>query len=258
MLWYKNWLECKFRVWLCLALAAIMLLVMLADLPQLTQRQWQANASGFTARSLATQWLIPVPPAERVLWHRYLYLFASVVLPMSAIILAGAGINVQTNWGMRQGFHPSMQFLLSLPVSRQRLYWTRVALGWTLVLAMMVLSLASLLVLAPLRGLPLSPAIAVRLLPYLTIGALVYYSVAVVVSAWLDEFWGGIFCMSLTAAITAYSLAGGAGWFALATFIEARPLLHYGQTAWAQGCFYLLLSAALLAAGRYLVNTREY
>lgn len=258
MLWYKNWLECRFRLWLCLGLAAVMLLGLLADLPQFAQQQWPANAAAFTARWQATQWVIPVPAAERVFWHLSLHLFAGVLFPITTLILAGSGINVQTNWGMTQGFHPSMQFLLSLPVSRQRLYWTRVGLGWALVLATMLLSLAGLLLLAPLRGLPLSSAIALRLLPYLTIGTAVYYSAAVVVSAWLDEFWGGILTLTLTGVITGYSLAGGPGWFALVTFMEAQPLLQSGHIAWAQGVFYLLLSAALLAAGRHIVNTREY
>ncbi len=258
MLWYKNWLECKFRVWLCLGLCAFVLWAVLMNLSGLALKPLPTSAGGLSARWLSMQWVLEVPHGERVFWQFFLDFFAGVLLPTTAIILAGAGVNAQSNWGMSQGFHPSMHFLLSLPVSRQRLFWTRVALGWGFVMAAMLLTLTALLVIAPLRGLPLQFSIAWRVLPYLITGTAVYYSFAVLVAAWLDEFWGGILTLTLTGLISGYSFAGGPGWFSIVTFMEARPLLVLGQAGWAQGCFYLLLTAAFLAAGRHMVTTREY
>jgi len=258
MLWYKNWLECKFRVWLCLGLCACILLAVLMNLSPLALKPAPASASGLASRWLTTQWVLEAPRGERVFWQLFLDFFAGVLLPATAIILAGAGVNAQSNWGMSQGFHPSMHFLLSLPVSRQRLFWTRVALGWILLLFCMLATIAALLLIAPLRGLPLQFSIALQVLPYLITGTAVYYSFAVLVSAWLDEFWGGILTLTLTGLLSGYSFAGGPGWFSIVTFMEARPLLVLGQAGWAQGCFYLLLTAAFLAAARHMVNTREY
>src|ERR1035438_4342070 len=47
----------------------------------------------------------------------------------TAIFLAGSGINSQTTYGLTSGFHGSMLFTLSLPVSRRRLLFVRAGLG---------------------------------------------------------------------------------------------------------------------------------
>src|ERR1035441_1884922 len=91
MLWYKAWLETRWRFvftigWMMLPWLAIPLLGVNPE------RLW---------RSLEL---------ESVL----LYCFA-------ALFLAGAGINSQTFYAATAGYHGSMLYTLSLPVSRRRL-----------------------------------------------------------------------------------------------------------------------------------------
>jgi len=99
MLWYKAWLETRMRL--------VLLMASVALIP-------------FTHWALET-------PLERLAQSSqtvpaFLYCFA-------ALFLAGSGVNTQTTYAARQGIHGSMQFTLSLPVSRRRLFCVRAGLG---------------------------------------------------------------------------------------------------------------------------------
>ena len=101
MLWYKAWLETRWRF---VFVIGSMMLVWLTPL-----------------------WLPGAAPPERLwlglqLGWVLLYIFA-------AVFLAGAGINTQTMYAATPGFHGSMLFTLSLPVSRRRLLFVRAGLG---------------------------------------------------------------------------------------------------------------------------------
>jgi hypothetical protein len=99
MLWYKAWLETRWRL-------------------------------VFTIGSMMLVWLtIPLlgAPPDR-LW-RSLELGSTLLYCFAALFLAGAGINSQTLYAGTAGYHGSMLFTLSLPVSRTRLFFARAGLG---------------------------------------------------------------------------------------------------------------------------------
>jgi hypothetical protein len=99
MLWYKAWLETRWRfAFLLGCTAALMLLPYSLKAPQ--NRWWVA----FEIQTAA-------------------------VGCIAGIYLAGSGINTQTLYSATSGFHGSMLFTLSLPVSRKRLLFVRAALG---------------------------------------------------------------------------------------------------------------------------------
>jgi len=53
----------------------------------------------------------------------------AAVWGFAATMLAGAGVNSQTTWGVSAGYHPSMLFTLSLPVTRRKMFAVRAAAG---------------------------------------------------------------------------------------------------------------------------------
>jgi hypothetical protein len=102
MLWYKGWLETRFRVLFVLV--------------------WVLFWVGFILRHID-------PPLSHADAEGLLNLL-TVNLLLIPVMLAGAGISTQrTLFGTAKGLHGSMYFTLSLPVSRLRLFATRAGLG---------------------------------------------------------------------------------------------------------------------------------
>jgi hypothetical protein len=70
--------------------------------------------------------LVGVPMAK--LRAAFILQYATV-WGFAATMLAGAGLNSQTTWGMGAGYHGSMLFTLSLPVARRKLFAVRALTG---------------------------------------------------------------------------------------------------------------------------------
>lgn len=102
MLWYKGWLETRFRV--------LFVLVIFLFLMVLIERNTDTH-------NPSSQ------DVERILNNFTLYLL------MIPTMLGGAGIKTQPLLRTTKGLHGSMYFTLSLPVSRLRMLATRATLG---------------------------------------------------------------------------------------------------------------------------------
>lgn len=104
MLWYKGWLETRFRLLFLLCFASFLLVF------------------------LHTVGVKPPPPGSRPLSGLpWMVTSFSVV---AYAMLAGAGINTQPALQATKGLHGSTLFTLSLPVSRFRLLLVRASVGW--------------------------------------------------------------------------------------------------------------------------------
>ena len=99
MLWWKAWMETRWRVVFLVGCFALL---------------W-AEAPLFG---------VPMAKLRIVLVLQY-----AVMWGFAATMLAGAGLNSQTTWGMSAGYHPSTLFTLALPVSRRKLFAVRAAAG---------------------------------------------------------------------------------------------------------------------------------
>jgi hypothetical protein len=104
MLWYKAWLETRFRLLFLLGFASFLVVF------------------------LHTVGVKPPPPGSPPLsgLPTMLTSFAVVVCAM----LGGAGINTQPAIQAGKGLHGSTLFTLSLPVSRFKLLLVRASVGW--------------------------------------------------------------------------------------------------------------------------------
>jgi hypothetical protein len=163
MLWFKAWLETRWRF---AFLVGMILLVWLAPL-------W-ITATGVQPG---------VPPARQwvgiQLGSVLLYIF-------TAIYLAGSGINSQTLYAATSGFHGSMVFTLSLPVTRRRLLFARAGLGALLTLLLIVIMAGYILHLRP------EATSALQAAAYLTrviACTMPVYALTVLLACLLDEMW---------------------------------------------------------------------
>ncbi len=99
MLWWKAWMETRWRLAFLVACFALL---------------W---AEGL---------LFGVPLVR--LRAAFLLQYAAI-WGIAATMLAGAGLNSQTTWGTSTSYHGSMLFTLSLPIARRKLFAVRAGAG---------------------------------------------------------------------------------------------------------------------------------
>ena len=106
MLWYKGWLETRYRVLFLLACAV-----------------WGLGSGALTpyAANSARPHLLAIMAVIPGL--------IAVGYQIVPLMLAGSGIKTESDLQPKKGLHGSLYFTLSLPVSRFRLLATRAGLG---------------------------------------------------------------------------------------------------------------------------------
>lgn len=239
MLWRKAWLECRLRTLLCLIVSVQGLLSLLMLLPdKFVQKNPQITAL-MVSEKLANSFIL---------------LFGAAMLPVCAKILAGAGVNTQTAWGMMKGFHGSMYFLLSLPVSRAHLLYVRATVGAALLVAVAIAAWSLFLIAAPFFGQSIEAARLFSSLPKALLIGGVFYCQAVWLSSFLDEFWSGTAGLTILGFVLGYSAAESQAFGDIVHFLSPAgdqvPVWHW--------FLYVAISVAYLAASRWVVERKEY
>jgi ABC-2 type transport system permease protein len=226
MLWYKAWLETRWRfVAMMISTAAIVFLI---------------------------------PPLLNVNAQKVWVLIALEISLMNcaaALILAGSGINSQTSYSAVSGFHGSMFFTLSLPVSRRRLFAVRTGLGALETCAFVVMTTA----LVPLFHPETSFDQLLRYGARAVICSLAVYAFSAFLACFLDEMWqfsGGILLLS--------GFFGFESRFPpLSSFSPLRGLSLFpsslaAPTPWALLFTSVALIGVFLFSSVYLLERKEY
>ena len=227
MLWYKAWLETRWRF--VFTIGSMLLL-------------------------LGTIGPLLVAPPEGV--SRALKLGSILLYCFAALFLAGSGINSQTTYAATSGFHGSMLFTLSLPISRRQLFFVRVGLG----------AIETCIFVALMAGITLywtpTGASALQAFQYgarAIICTMAVYSLSVLLACVLDEMWqftGSCFCL-------------GAALFLQFKFplvralspLRGMSLWSYPITApmpWAPLITSVMLTGVLLYASVLVLQRKEY
>ncbi|MBL8228314.1 MAG: hypothetical protein JNL98_07550 [Bryobacterales bacterium] len=255
MLWYKSWLELRFRV-----LCTLFILFCLAAFITF-------SASGFASNESRVQRLVSaigggvnhsgISPVETAAIASAMFLVAAVIAPVMSLMLAGGGMNTQTNYGMTPGFHGSMLYTLSLPVTRRQLLWTRAGLGAACYGVSLILCVALIGVAYPLCGVPVSPANLVRFLPGLFAGSAFFYGLAVLLSAVLDEFWGGMAGFLIIGFLAGYSGGDKARIGEVTSLMRGLSILRGQEWPLLAACLWTVAGLALIYAASLWVERRE-
>ena len=104
MLWYKSWLETRYKLFVMFVLMGVMMGLQYSAVRSPIQAGARPGGLGLVA-------------------------VFSMLSFLSFIIMAGAGIATQTLLATK-GLHGSMQYTLTLPVSRFRMLIVRSGMGW--------------------------------------------------------------------------------------------------------------------------------
>jgi hypothetical protein len=228
MLWYKGWLETRFK--LCLVLVFMSLLMILVH-----------SASGKAGIAAALSFSVPA------------------YMVMICALLAGAGIATQPGISATKGLHGSTLFTLALPVSRLRLLAIRSGIGWLEGAGVMALVCAGIWVLSPVVR---SSASAGEMLEYwmaLVACTSALYFISVLLATFLDDQWRVWGTM-----IVSMGFLWASTHFHLPAFVdlfrgmgEGSPLLVHAEP-WGAMAFALAISAVLFFAAFKIVQRREY
>jgi ABC-2 type transport system permease protein len=231
MLWYKGWLETRFRLAFALGIWSLITIF------QYSHRS-AAQASN---------------PKGAILG------LITISVPFLVVIvcgmLAGAGIATQPSVVATKGLHGSTLFTLSLPVSRVRLLAVRAGVGWLAATAALAILCAEMWFVSPsLRAI----ATGAEMFQYVGIViacASAIYFLAVLLATFLDDQWrvwgtmilsGGLWWLSVHSYIPASAdifraigknsslIAHTIPWTAMATSIGLAAILFFAALKIAQ------------------------
>jgi ABC-2 type transport system permease protein len=235
MLWYKAWLETRWRF-------------------------------GFVVGSILFAWAaplwtplfhlrLPAGVVESRLWVG-VHMATVILYIFAAIFLAGSGINTQTTYSATTGFHPSMLFTLSLPVSRRRLLFVRAGLG-----ALQTSILVAIMAAYTLFARP-EATTAPQFLIYLAraiICTMAVYALSTLLACLFDEMWqfygAFLFC------IAAFVLQLRISWVSWLSPYRGMSLISFpitGPMPWAPVISSLVLMAVLMYASMLIIQRKEY
>jgi len=230
MLWYKAWLETRWRF---VFLTGLILLVWLLPL-------WLPS---HLAIPVSRQWF-------------GLQLESALLSVFAAIYLAGAGINTQTMYAATSGFHGSMLFTLSLPVSRRRLLFVRAGLGAILTCILVIGMAVYVLFHRP------EATSALQALSYIggaVVCAMAVYSLSVFLACVLDELWQFMGACLVWAVV--FVVESRFAVVARLSPIRGMILIPFSgevPTQWAPVLTSLALTGVLLYASLQMLQRKEY
>jgi Ca2+/Na+ antiporter len=227
MLWYKSWLETRFRLVFVLAVVALTLSVQLTG-----GNKVDVRALVFMAGM--SVWLI-------------------------CVFLGAAGIVTQQSLQAAKGLHGSTLFTLTMPVSRFRLLAVRASLGWLEMAGGIGWICCLLWFLFPvIRG----RATAREMVDYaavLIVCGSVFYCITVLLATFLDDLWrvwGSFICYGAIW-LLASKIPAPASVNIFLAMGDGSPVLAHTMPWTAMG-FALGLAAVLLFAAFKVVQHREY
>lgn len=227
MLWFKGWLETRFRLLFVLGVIAVTFLL-----------QSYGNNN----------------PAPRVLTFA-----GSFSTWMMCIMLAAAGINTQQGLQAAKGLHGSTLFTLTLPVSRLRLLAVRAGIGWLETMAGVGAICCLMWFLFPTIRSRSTPAQMAEYAGVLMVCGTFFYCITVLLSTFLDDLWrvwGSFLCIGALWWLTVKVPAPASLNVFLAMGDNSPVLAH--TIPWAAMALSLALAAVLLFAALKIAQAREY
>jgi hypothetical protein len=246
MLWYKSWLDTRFWLLLGLMVPLGQALALYMSYPMDAATSYPNGALGVSPAEMA---LVRVGDFRSYVWVRWFSTSMLLFWPVFAAVLAGTGFEGPSG----------REYLLSLPVTRRRIAWTRLALGGGGVVLLAIVPSLVVCAMAPLVGqrFPVGDAIAHSLI--LSVGGLGLFGLAVFlrttgsdVGAFLAVgavvvIWGGItfFAKDLTP-YSLFRVMNGADYF----FYQRVPWTGLGVSAAA--------GIALACASVRIVERRDF
>lgn len=239
MLWYKSWLETRWRFLIGLALLILMACGAVFGYPAVQELMPLANqieAKGPIGQLIKDA--VEIQGNYRgYVWYQWVRQNLSQTWTLFAILLGSGGLLAHASGG-------APLFTLALPVSRQQVLWVRAATG-----------LAELFVLAlvPYLIIPvLSPAIAQHYsfgdvavhAACVFVAGSIFFSVALLLSTMFSDIWRPLLVTCAIAAMLMLLERMPGDFYAIFGIMSAQSYLRDGVVPWAG-----LLTTAAVSAG---------
>jgi hypothetical protein len=235
MLWYKGWLESRFRLLFSLGFFCILLI------------------QAYVLSGAKT------PDGGKVEIARVFVISEIFLVATLCSMVSGAGIATQASLQGSKGLHGSTLFTLSLPVSRFRLLAVRAALGWLEMAGGIGAMCAGMWILLRVMKTPATPQDMFRYAIALIACASGLYFLSVLLATFLEEQWRMSGNMISFAAL--WWIPNHTGFPVSANIIramgEGSPLLAHTMP-WIAMALSLELAAILFFAAIKIVQLREY
>lgn len=226
MLWYKGWLETRFRLLFVLGVFAF----------------------AFVTASRG--------PGKD---PRPVILITGMSVWMICIFLAAAGVVTQQSLQTAKGLNGSTLFTLSLPVSRLRLLAVRAGLGWLEMAGAIGVVCCFLWFLFPVIRRRSTPREMAEYAGVLIICGSAFYGITVLLATFLDDLWrvwGSFICYGALWWL-AYRIPAPASVNIFLAMGDGSPVLAHTMP-WTAMAFALGLAAVLFFAALKVVDAREY
>jgi hypothetical protein len=226
MLWYKSWLETRFRLVFVLVVVALLFII--------EYRGSKVEVRGVIFTATVSMWLI-------------------------CVFLAAAGIVTQQSLQAAKGLHGSTLFTLTMPVSRLRLLAVRAGLGWLEMAGAIGWVCCLLWFLFPVIRGGTTPREMVEYAAVLIVCGSVFYCITVLLATFLDDLWrvwGSFLCYGAIWWL-ASKIPAPASVNIFWAMGDGSPVLAHTMP-WTAMAFALGLAAILFFAAFKVVQHREY
>ncbi len=243
MLWYKAWLDTRWRFAIGLLVMVCSAAVLVLEYPrlmELTSKVSTLQFSGEIGRQV-NEGLALTRSFRGYIWSQAFLKTLLHLGTLFAILLGTGGLAFQSS--------RADAFTLSLPVSRRRLVWVRAGLGLGLWLVLAIVPALLIPLLSPAVGQHYGPGTAlVHGFCMFVVGS-VFLSLAVLLSTWFGDVWRPVLLALLTAILLAVPemAAPGLSRYGVYGVMSGASFFRTGQVPWVG----LLVSAALSAALLY-------
>jgi ABC-2 type transport system permease protein len=235
MLWYKGWLETRFRLLFTLGFTTLILVLQ------------------YSAQNAAP------PPGGKSAAFGLVMVSSPILVLMVCAMLGGAGIATQPSLQATKGLHGSTLFTLSLPVSRLRLLAVRAGIGWLEAAGVIGALCCGMWLVSPAFRATTTPVEMLEYAGTLIACASAFYCLSVLLATFLDDQWRAWGTMITYVALWWLSnhtpLPSSTDIFR--AMRDGSPLLAHTMP-WTAMASSLGLAAILFFAALKVVQTREY
>jgi len=227
MLWYKGWLETRFRLVFVLVVVALLFFTE-------TYGGSKVDVRGVIVMAGTSVWLM-------------------------CVFLGAAGIVTQQSLQAAKGLHGSTLFTLTLPVSRFRLLAVRASLGW-LEMAGGIAWICGLLWFSfPVIRARITPREMIEFAAVLIVCGSAFYCITVLLATFLDDLWrvwGSFLCYGAIWWL-AYKIPAPTSVNIFRAMGDGSPVLAHTMP-WTAMAFAFGLATVLFFAAFKVVQHREY
>lgn len=258
MLWYKSWLDTRWRFLIGLALLLLMacgtvfqyprVARVLPDALPLLQRQADGTTLGrVIARAIDAQ-----STYRGFVWWQFVQDNLTHTWTVLAILLGSGGLLAQTRGG-------AALFTLSLPASRRELLWSRVGTALAELAALAIVPSLVVPILSPAVGQHYSLVDALVHALCVVVGGAIFFSLATLLSTLFVDVWRPILLSCAVAAAMALVEAAAFNGSPYGIFgaMNAEVYFRSGALPWQGLVVSVTASAAMLYAALLNVNQLE-